>query len=106
MIKIMYLTTDQTELSVAMEYAKRIGISIYPKTLPESGEEYVRMCMEIAYDRDVDVMMEAFKEFTAKSLKREQKPSIRKMLAAFKEQAAQRNAGREKVRNKDRGQEL
>ena len=53
----MYLTTDQTELSVAMEYAKRIGISIYPKTLPESGEEYVRMCMEIAYDRDVDVMM-------------------------------------------------
>ena len=57
MIKIMYLTTDQTELSVAMEYAKRIGISIYPKTLPESGEEYVRMCMEIAYDRDVDVMM-------------------------------------------------
>ena len=56
--------------------------------------------------RDVDVMMEAFKEFTAKSLKREQKPSIRKMLSAFKEQAAQRNAGREKVRNKDRGQEL
>ena len=51
-------------------------------------------------------MMEAFKEFTAKSLKREQKPSIRKMLSAFKEQAAQRNAGREKVRNKDRGQEL
>ena len=56
--------------------------------------------------RDVDVMMEAFKEFTATSLKREQKPSIRKMLAAFKEQAAQRNAGREKVRNKARGQEL
>ena len=56
--------------------------------------------------QDVDVMMEAFKEFTAKSLKREQKPSIRKMLAAFKEQAAQRNAGREKVSKKDRGQEL
>lgn len=32
--------------------------------------------------------MEAFKEFTAKSLKREPKPSIRKMLSAFKEQAA------------------
>ena len=56
--------------------------------------------------RDVDVMTEAFKEFAAKKLNREKKPSIRKALAAFKEKAKQVNQNREKVKNKDRGREL
>lgn len=56
--------------------------------------------------RDVDVMTEAFKEFAAKQLNREKKPSIRKALAAFKEKAKQMNQNREKVKNKDRGREL
>lgn len=56
--------------------------------------------------RDVDVMTEAFREFAAKQLKQEKKPSIRKALAAFKEKAKQLNASREKVKNKDRGREL
>lgn len=56
--------------------------------------------------RDVDVMTEAFREFTAKQLRREKKPSIRKALAAFKDKAKQLNASREKVKNKDRGREL
>lgn len=56
--------------------------------------------------RDVDVMTEAFREFAAKQLKHEKKPSIRKALAAFKDRAKQLNASREKVKNKDRGREL
>ena len=56
--------------------------------------------------RDVDVMTEAFKEFAAKQLNKEKKPSIRKALAAFKEKAKQMNQKREKVKNKDRGREL
>lgn len=56
--------------------------------------------------RDIDVMTEAFREFTSKQLKPEKKPSIRKALAAFKEKAKQLNASREKVKNKDRGREL
>lgn len=56
--------------------------------------------------RDVDVMTEAFREFAAKQLKQEKKPSIRKALAAFKEKAKQLNASREKVKSKDRGREL
>lgn len=56
--------------------------------------------------RDVDVMTEAFREFAAKQLKQEKKPSIRKALAVFKEKAKQLNASREKVKNKDRGREL
>lgn len=57
MIKIMYLTTDQEELHIAMEYARKKGISLYPKTLPAPEEDYVRMCIEIARDRDVDVIV-------------------------------------------------
>ena len=56
--------------------------------------------------RDADVMTAAFQEFTAKSLSREKKPSIRKLLSTLKEAAQGRNAQREKVKNKDRGREL
>lgn len=56
--------------------------------------------------KDIDVMTEAFREFSAKKLSREKKPSIRKALAAFKDKAKALNAGREKVKNKDRGIEL
>ena len=53
--------------------------------------------------RDADVMTAAFKEFSAKKLTQEQKPSIRKALAAFKDKANQLNQNRQKVKNKDRG---
>ena len=48
----------------------------------------------------------AFKEFSAKKLTQEQKPSIRKLLSDFKEKAAAMNAQRAKTKNKDRGIEL
>ena len=56
--------------------------------------------------KDIDVMTEAFREFSAKKLNREQKPSIRKALAAFREAAKQLNANRQKTKHKDRGIEL
>ena len=45
----------------------------------------------------------AFKEFSAKKLTQEQKPSIRKVLSDFKEKAAALNAQWVQVKNKDRG---
>ena len=53
--------------------------------------------------RDADVLTAAFKEFSAKKLTQEQKPSIRKVLFDFKEKAAALNAQRVQVKNKDRG---
>ena len=53
--------------------------------------------------KDIDVITEAFREFSAKKLSREQKPSIRKALAVFRDKAKQLNANREKVKNKERG---
>lgn len=56
--------------------------------------------------RDADALTAAFKEFSAKKLNKEQKPSIRKLLSSLKEKAAGLNAQRDKVKNKDRGIEL
>ena len=81
--------------------AKKYGIDYSLKKV--KGEKPPRYLVK---GRDVDVMTEAFKEFAAKKLNREKKPSIRKALAAFKEKAKQVNQNREKVKNKDRGREL
>ena len=52
--------------------------------------------------RDADALTAAFKEFSAKKLTQEKKPSIRKLLSTLKEAAQGRNAERAKVKNKDR----
>lgn len=51
-------------------------------------------------------MTAAFKEFSAKKLSREEKPSVRKAITAMKEKAAAKNAERGKLKNKERGIEL
>ncbi len=83
--------------------AKKYGLDYSLKKV--KGEEPPRYLVFFK-GRDVDVMTEAFKEFAAKQLNRDKKPSIRKALAAFKEKAKQMNQNREKVKNKDRGREL
>ena len=50
----------------------------------------------------VSFMTEAFREFTAKKLGRDKKPSIRKLLSTLKDKAAALNAQRDKVKKKDR----
>lgn len=52
--------------------------------------------------KDIDVMTEAFREFTAKKLGRDKKPSIRKLLSTMKDKAAALNEQRDKVKKKDR----
>lgn len=44
--------------------------------------------------RDADALTAAFKEFSAKKLTQDKKPSIRKALAAFREKAKELNASR------------
>ena len=53
--------------------------------------------------KHADNMEEAFKEFTAKKLQGEERPWIRKDIAASKEKAAVRNADRAKEKFKERG---
>ncbi len=82
--------------------AKKYGLDYSLKKV--KGEEPPRYLVFFK-GRDVDVMTEAFKEFAAKQLNREKKPSIRKMLANFRDKAKQMNQSRQKEKNKDRGRE-
>ena len=83
--------------------AKKYGVDF---ALKKDATETPPRYLVFFKGRDADVLTAAFKEFSAKKLTQEQKPSIRKALAAFKEKAKQLNASREKVKNKDRGHEL
>ncbi len=56
--------------------------------------------------RDVDVMTQAFKEFSAKSVKQKDKPSLRQMLSRHQEQSKKQQREKVKVKSKDRGAEL
>ena len=83
--------------------AKKYGIDF---ALKKDATETPPRYLVFFKGRDADVLTAAFKEFSAKKLTQEQKPSILKALAAFKDKAKQLNANREKVKNKDRGREL
>ena len=83
--------------------AKKYGIDFaLKKDSTESPPRY----LVFFKGRDIDVLTAAFKEFSAKKLKQEKKPSIRKLLSSLKEAAQSKNAQRAKEKNKDRGIEL
>ena len=83
--------------------AKKYGIDF---ALKKDSAETPPRYLVFFKGRDIDVLQQAFKEFSAKKLTQERKPSIRVALSDFREQAKQRNAERVKVKNKDRGIEL
>ena len=79
--------------------AKKYGIDFaLKKDATESPPRY----LVFFKGRDADALTAAFKEFSAKKLTQEQKPSIRKALATFREAAKQLNANRQKTKYKDR----
>ena len=79
--------------------AKKYGIDYaLKKDVGESPPRY----LVFFKGRDSDVLMSAFKEFSAKKLTQEKKPSLTKALAAFKTISRQKNAERAKVKNRDR----
>lgn len=56
--------------------------------------------------KQADNLEQAFKEFTAKKLSREERPSIRKTLSAMKQKAASKEKQRAKEKVKERGLSL
>ena len=80
--------------------AKKYGIDF---ALKKDSSEQPPRYLVFFKGRDADALTAAFKEFSAKKLTQEQKPSIRKLIVSLKEKAAALNAQREKVKNKDRG---
>ena len=80
--------------------AKKYGVDF---TLRKDATTQPPHYIVIFKAKDADNMEQAFKEFTTKKLQREERPSIRKDIAASKEKAAARNADRAKEKFKERG---
>ena len=55
--------------------------------------------------KDADNLEQAFREFTAKTLSQEQRPSIRKVLSAMKQKTAEQIKQRAKEKTRERGLE-
>ena len=55
--------------------------------------------------KDADNLEQAFREFTAKTLSKEQRPSIRKALSAMKQKTAEQTKQRAKEKIRERGLE-
>ena len=83
--------------------AKKYGIDFALKK-DTSGE--IPRYLVFFKGRDADVITAAFREFSAKNLEKEKKPSIRKELEQAKQQSKAQHRQREKVKTKDRGVEL
>ena len=94
--------TDQN-IKAFSATAKKYGIDFALKK-DTSGE--VPRYLVFFKGRDADVITAAFREFSAKNLAKEKKPSIRKELAQAKAQSKAQHKEREKVKAKDRGVEL
>ena len=77
--------------------AKKYGIDY---ALKKDATETPPRYLVFFKGRDADVLTAAFKEFSARKLTQAQRPSIRKVLAAFRDKAKQLNTNRQKVKNK------
>ena len=94
--------TDQN-IKAFSSTAKKYGIDFALKK-DSSGE--IPRYLVFFKGRDADIITAAFREFSAKNLDREKKPSIRKLLEQAKAQTKTQHREREKVKTKDRGVEL
>ena len=97
--KVSNIEITEGNIKAFESTAKKYGIDFaLKKDTTESPPRY----LVFFKGRDADVLTAAFKEFSAKKLTQEKKPSIRKLLSTLKEAAQGKNAERAKVKNKDR----
>ena len=94
--------TDQN-IRAFSSTAKKYGLDFALKK--DTSGEHTRYLVFFK-GRDADAVTAAFREFSAKNLAKEKKPSIRRRLAKAKEQTKRQELERgEKVKNRDRGLE-
>ena len=94
--------TDQN-IRAFSSTAKKYGLDFALKK--DTSSEHTRYLVFFK-GRDADIITAAFREFSAKNLEKEKKPSIRKELDQAKQQAKAQHRQREKVKTKDRSVEL
>ncbi len=83
--------------------ARKYGIDF---ALKKDSSEQPPRYLVFFKGRDVDVMTQAFKEFSARTIKQKEKPSLRQKLSRQKEESKSQHREQVKVKSKDRGVEL
>ena len=83
--------------------ARKYGIDF---ALKKDSSEHPPRYLVFFKGRDVDVMTQAFKEFSAKTVKQKEKPSLKQKLSRSREQTKAQHKEKVKVKTKDRGVEL
>ena len=100
-VRILGLEVTEANIGAFKPCAKKYGVDF---TLRKDKTTQPPHYIVIFKAKDADNLEQAFREFTAKTLSKEQRPSIRKVLAAAKQKAAQQPK-RAKERIKQRGLE-
>lgn len=83
--------------------ARKYGIDF---ALKKDSSEQPPRYLVFFKGRDVDVMTQAFKEFSARAVKMQERPSLREQLAQKREQSKAKHREKIKVKTKERGVEL
>ena len=83
--------------------AKKYGVNF---TLRKDKTTQPPHYVVIFKSKDADNLEQAFREFTAKTLSKDQRPSIRKVLSAVKQKVAAQTKQRAKEKIEERGLEL
>ena len=86
---------ERTASKYGLDFALKKDVSVEPPSY-----------LVLFKGRDVDVMTAAFKEFSAKTVKQKEQPSIRHKLDQEKAQSKAQHKEKVKVKTKDRGVEL
>ena len=83
--------------------ARKYGIDF---ALKKDSSEQPPRYLVFFKGRDVDVMTQAFKEFSALTVRKQERPSLREQLAQKREQSKAKHREKIKVKTKERGAEL
>lgn len=83
--------------------ARKYGIDF---ALKKDSSEQPPRYLVFFKGRDVDVMTQAFKEFSARAVEKQERPSLREQLAQKREQSKAKHREKIKVKTKERGAEL
>ena len=93
-------TVTEANIGAFKPCAKKYDIDF---TLRKDRTTHPPRYIVIFKSKQADNLEQAFKEFTAKKLQQQERPSIRKTLAVLKEKAAARSSQQAKEKIKERG---
>lgn len=102
-VALSNIEITEANIGVFKPCAKKYGMDF---TLRKDKTTQPPHYVVIFKSKDADNLEQAFREFTAKTLSKDQRPSIRKVLSAVKQKVAAQTKQRAKEKIEERGLEL